>query len=143
MADKYADGESYKTGSSLKRERMETFLEWLLVPEGARKPKTKTQFAESIDVTLQTLANYERDRWFQKEYAKRSRGLFTVVRASKVVDNLFSIATDKEHKNAVSAARLLLEWAGKGEVEASADASSLSDEELLNIVRDRANDIDS
>lgn len=140
MAEKYAPGESYKTGSSLKRERMEAFMEWLLTPEGARKPRTKTRFAESIDVTLQTLANYEKDRWFQREYGKRSRGLFTVVRASKVVDNLFTIATDKEHKNAVTAARLLLEWASKGEVEASADASTLTDDELLQIVRDRADD---
>lgn len=137
MADKYAEGESYKTGSSLKQQRMEAYLEWSLTPEGARTPSTKTKFAESIDVTLQTLANYDKDKWFQREFTKRGRGLFSVQRASKVVDTLFTIATDKEHKNAVTAARLLLDWAARGEVEADFKASNLSDEALLEIVKTR------
>lgn len=137
MAEKYAKGESYKTGSSLKRQRMEAYLEWSLIPEGAREPKTKTKFAESIDVTLATLANYDKDKWFQREFTKRSRGLFSVQRADKVIGTLFTIATDKEHKNAVTAARLLLDWAARGEAEATFVASDLSDEELIEQVRER------
>lgn len=137
MAKKYAEGETWKDGSSLKRERMEAYLEWVLTPEAARKPSTKTEFAASLDVTLQTLANYDKDRWFQSQYTKRSRGLFSVKRAQKVIDNLYSIAIDQEHKNAVTAARLLLEWMEKGQEQAEKSASDLPTDELIEIVMRR------
>lgn len=131
MTEKYAPGEHWKTGSSLKRQRMEQYLEWAITPPQLREPRTKKGFAESIEVTVQTLANYDRDVWFQREATKRSRGLFKATSATDVISTLTDIATDKEHKNAVSAARLLLEWMDKGTDEHS-DTSfgDLSDDEL-------------
>ena len=137
MAEQYAKGESWKTGSSLMRERMEAYLEWSLTPKAARKPKGKTEFAASLDVTLQTLANYEKNVWYQNEFIKRGRGLIKVARAQDVLDNLYTIAIDSEHKNAVTAARLLLEWMEKGQESEEKSASDLSTEELVEIVMKR------
>jgi hypothetical protein len=131
MTKAYDEGESWKTGSTPKRQRMEAYLEWVITPSEAREPRLKRELAESLGVTVQTLANYDRDVWFQREVAKRSRGLFKATRATEVISTLVAIATDKEHKNAVTAARLLLEWMDKGTDEHSeAGFGDLSAEEL-------------
>jgi len=122
----YKEGESWKTGSGLKQERMEAYLEWMLTPSSLREPLSKTKFAESLDITYQTLLNYEREKWFQSELDRRARGLFKAARLQDVIDNMYEIATSESHKNAVSAARLLLEWSGKK----SADEKDSSVEEL-------------
>jgi hypothetical protein len=131
MTDVYNEGESWKTGSSPKRQRMEAYLEWAITPSQLREPRLKKELAESLGITVQTLANYDRDIWFQAQVAKRSRGLFKATSATDVISTLVSIATDKEHKNAVAAARLLLDWAERG-VDEHSDASfgDLSTEEL-------------
>lgn len=132
----FRDGESWKTGSSLKRERMELYLEWLLTPPSRRQPKTKADFAASLGVDRSTLYKYERDPVFQREYQRLSRGLFKVEKAEKVIDTLFQIATDPDNRNAVSAARTLLEWMDKGtESEQGIDLSEMSEDELLQLAR--------
>lgn len=109
MKNVYDGGESWKTGSAAKRRRMESYLEWLLTPKDARDPKTKTEFAAMLDVTVQTLTNYESDRWFKKELWNRAKRSLKLTRWADVVDAMFNIATDVENRNAVSAARLLKE----------------------------------
>lgn len=144
MAEVYSEGESWKTGSSSKRQRLEAYLEWAITPVELREPRLKKEFAESIGVTVQTLANYDRDSWLQKEVAKRSRGLFKATSATEVISTLTAIATDKEHKNAVTAARLLLDWMDRGvEVDPSDSLESLSTEELeakLELMKNRNSD---
>lgn len=109
MHDVYENGESWKTGSAAKRRRMESYLEWLLTPKDVRDPKTKTEFAAMLDVTIQTLTNYERDAWFKRELWNRARRSLKVTKWAEVVEAMFGIATDPGNRNAVSAARLLKE----------------------------------
>ncbi len=132
----YREGESWLTGSSLKRERMRLYLEWLATPASQRLPRSKKEFASSLGVDVSTLYKYERDPWFQKEFQRLTRGLFKVEKAQRVVDTLFEIATDPLNRNAVSAARTLLEWMDKThDAEQGIDLSELSEEELLDLAK--------
>lgn len=133
----YADGESWKTGSSEKQSNMEKYLGWLLTPRDSREPPSKAKFATHIGVTTQTLRNYERERWFQAELDRRARGLFKAARMQDVIDNMYQIATSDSHKNAVSAARLLVDWSSRHTQDEKTDSmSDLSLEELLVRVQD-------
>lgn len=133
----YALGESWKTGSSVKQANMEKYLGWLLTPRDVREPPSKRKFADSLGVTFQTLKNYERERWFQAELDRRARGLFKATRMQDVIDNMYQIATSDVHKNAVSAARLLVDWASRHSQDERTDSmSDISLEDLLLQVQD-------
>ena len=133
----YAEGESWKTGSSEKQSNMEKYLVWLLTPRGERQPPSKQKYADSIGVTFQTLRNYEKERWFQSELDRQARGLFKAARMQDVIDNMYDIATSDVHKNAVSAARLLVDWSSRhSQDEQTTEISDLSLEELLEKVQD-------
>lgn len=137
MVQKFADGESWKTGSSLRRQRMEMYLDWFLTPVASRHPQSKVAFADQIGVAESTLWRYERDRWFQDELVSRRRGLFKVVDVQKIIENLVTIASDPENKQAVSAARTLLEWSEKvGPAEHSVKLDELSTEELMELAKE-------
>lgn len=111
---------------------MEAYLEWVITPSQLRVPKLKKELAQSLGITISTLGNYDRDPWFQSQVLKRSRGLFKATSATDVISTLTAIATDKENKNAVSAARLLLDWMERGADEHSETSfGDLSDQELL------------
>jgi len=132
----YAEGESWKTGSSVKQANMEAYLDWLLVPEAEREPPSKAKFARQLGVTQQTLRNYERERWLQSELDRRARGLFKAAKLQDVVETMYEIATDSSAKNAVSAARLLLEWSSRKTADESdgVHLDEMSLEELLELV---------
>ena len=137
MVDKFAPGESWKTGSTLRRQRMEMFLEWCLTPPSERDPQGRQGFADRMGVALSTLWRYEQDRWFQDELMARRRGLFKVVDVQTVLENLVKIASDPLNKQAVSAARTLLEWSDKaGPVEQGINLSELSIEELMELAQE-------
>lgn len=137
MVQKFADGESWKTGSSLRRQRMEMYLDWFLTPASSRHPQSKVGFAESIGVAESTLWRYERDRWFQDELVNRRRGLFKVVDVQKIIENLVTIASDPDNKQAVSAARTLLEWSEKvGPQEQGLNLAELSIQELMELAQE-------
>lgn len=136
-AIKFDKGESWKTGSSLRRQRMELFLQWYLTPASERHPQGRQEFAEHIGVGLSTLWRYEQDRWFQDELVSRRRGLFKVIDIEAVLKNLVTIASDPQNKQAVSAARTLLEWADKaGPVEQGINLTELSIEELYELAQE-------
>jgi len=126
----FRKGESWKTGSQDKVDRMKAYLDWILTPAADRMPSTKKEFAESIGVTVQTLWNYEKETFFQKEIDKQSRGLFKASRMPDVIDTLFRIATDDSSKNAVSAARLLMDWQSRIVDDDETDYTGLSKEQL-------------
>ena len=72
----YREGETWKTGSSLTRERQDAYIEWMATPRAEREPSTKIELAELLRVTTQTLRNYGRDPRVQRELQKRQRGAF-------------------------------------------------------------------
>ena len=139
MAGVWREGENWMTGSSQKKENMEVYAEWLSTQKDERKPKQKKELAASLGVTVQTLANYEKETWLQREVLKRGRGLFKIERAQDIVDALFEIATNTEKGSAaVSAARLLLDYAQEGiETEQEEGLEKFSDDELVNALMDR------
>lgn len=141
MAGVWAEGESYKTGSASKKANMEVYAEWLSLPKDERKPATKKELAKSLDVTVQTLANYEKESWLQREVLKRSRGLFKVERAQDIVNALYEIAMNVEKGSAaVSAARLLLDYIAQDyQPEEEEGLSKYSDEDLVKTLMDRGN----
>lgn len=120
------------TASEAKRARMEEYLDWLLTPEGERDPSLKTQLAERLGVSLQTLHNYDGDRWLQDEYMRRARGHFKVAKFGRVLDTLYQIATNPSHKASVTAANAILRWVETNiETESTVDLSKYTDEEIM------------
>lgn len=137
MADKLAPGESWKTGSALKRQRMEVYLNWLLTPPSQRVPQLKKELAASMDVQPETLWRYEQERWFQDELMSRRRGLFKVIDVEGVLKTLLTIAIDPGNRQAVSAARTLLEWSEKAIPGGQGiDLSGLTNEELIALIKE-------
>ena len=115
-----------------KRARMEEYLEWLLTPDDERDPPLKTQMAARLGVSLQTLHNYDSDRWLQDEYMRRARGHFKVAKFGRVLDTLYQIATNPSHKSSVTAANAILRWVSENiETEKPVDLSEYSEEEIM------------
>lgn len=138
MAEKYASGETWKTGSSLRKQRLEMYLSWILTPPQERTPQGKKEFAAQLGVDLSTLWRYEQDRWFQEELMARRRSLFKVIDVEAVLKNLVVIASDPGNKQAVSAARTLLEWSEKAQSETTAavNLDDLTHEELMELANE-------
>ena len=128
---------SWKTGSPEKRANMEVYLEWLLTPDEERKPRTKGGLADSLGVTLQTLRNYAKEPWLQRELVQRGRALNRVERAQSVLDSLFVQATDKDNPRSVAAAKVWLDWVNKQlEPGSDTDVSEMSDDELMGMLHE-------
>ena len=139
----FAEGESFKTGSRSKKDRLEAFVDWLLTPENQRVPRTKKAWAEQWGVGSQTVRNDLREPFVQRELASRARALARVDRLPAILDNLTQLATanlsggDSEAATPaaaqVAAARVLLDWMSKTESlrEADLDIQDLSDEQLV------------
>lgn len=130
----YREGESWKTGSSAKREGIAEYLEWLLTPTAERIPPTKTELAELLGVSVQTLRNWSKDAWLQRELGERGRTLARVERAQDILDSLYEQARDPENPRSVQAAKVLLDYMDRpADQGATADPSELTDEELAEI----------
>ncbi len=134
----YLEGESWKTGSSLRQERLEAFLEWMLTPEPLRDPPSKKAFAQFLGVSESTLWRYEQDRWFQREFMKRRRGLFKVTDAESVLKAQIKIASDPDNRASTQAARFLFDWMDKLDDKQghTTDLSELDEEELLSLLNE-------
>lgn len=132
----YLEGESWKTGSSSKKDRVELYTEWLLTPEPLRVPGTKKALAELLQVDPSTLYKYEREESFQREFLRRRRGLIKVQNVDDIIRAQVEIATDPGAKNSTQAARFLFEWMEKntGQQDQGVDLSAMSEEELLELV---------
>jgi transcriptional regulator with XRE-family HTH domain len=137
----YMTDESWKTGSSAKRERVDMYLEWLLTPEPLRVPKTKKALAELLGVDPSTLYKYEREDRFQREFLRRRRGLIKVEDADRIIKAQVIIATDPGAKNSTQAARFLFDWMEKtsDRQDQGVDLSVLTEEELLELVNEYLN----
>lgn len=138
----YREGESWKTGSSLRDERVAAYLEWMLTPEPLREPSTKRAFADALGVHESTLWRYEQDRSFQKEFMSRRRGLLKVMDVDKILRAQIQIAADPDNRGSTQAARLLLDWMEKddGSQGHTVDLTELSEEELMELVHEVISD---
>lgn len=96
---------------------------------------SKAKLAKSLDVTDQTLRNYTRDPWFIQEIQKRQRANARVDRLPAVLDTLFAIASDQNHRSAVQAARVYLDWVERVTEEKieKIDVEALSSDELIKL----------
>lgn len=150
----YVEGESYKTGSQLKRERMAIYVDWLLTPESEREPRLKKDLADILSVTPATLRNYDREPFVQRELAEKARAAFKLVRLPEIIDHLSRIALGEQGRYpgkespsaAVSAARTLLDWAERtADIrEEKLNLEDLTEQELvevaLNVLQRQADD---
>lgn len=125
--------ESWKTGSQEKRDNMAEYVAWLLTPESDREPKTKTAFAEQLGVTLQTLRNYNREPFVQRELAEKARAVARVDKLPDVIQALYLQASDIENSRSVQAAKVLLDWMQRTEEarEAPIEVEGMTDEMLV------------
>lgn len=103
---------SWKTGDPEKAARMEAYAEWVMTPAPLREPASKQKYADSVGLHVNTLRNYDRDPAFQEMVKDRSRVLLKAERLPAILDSLFEQATDRENSRSVSAAKLLLDFAG-------------------------------
>lgn len=137
------EGESLKTGSERKRKRVEIYVAWLLTPAQEREPKTKAELAELLNVTTQTLRNYEKEPSFQRQMSEEARNAFRVAGLPEVIQHLSSIATGNQGKYgekaspsaAVSAGKTLLDWLEKTRDirEDNVDLGDLTEGELVQL----------
>ena len=129
-------GESWKTGSAAKDERMDAYLEWELTPPDERDPETKTELAEVLDCTIQTLRNYRVDPSFQRRYASRASSVNRIVSLPDVMAALLHQAKDTSNPRSVQAAKVWLD-ATERFMDANKpdfDPKTASDEELSDVV---------
>ena len=117
--------------------RMTVYLEWLLTPAEMREPRTKTELAEQLGISMETLRLYNRDPWLRHEWNRRARTHFRIERATEVITTLYETATDSSNARSVAAAKILLEWMEQTDRadDESFDASKLTDEELEELSR--------
>lgn len=125
--------ESWKTGSQQKRDNMAAYVTWLLLPDSEREPRTKTEFADSLGVTLQTLRNYNREAFVQRELGEKARAVAKVDKLPAVIESLYVQASDPENSRSVQAAKALLDWLERTEPsrEAPLEVEGMSDEQLI------------
>lgn len=123
-------------------ERREALVEWLILPESERIPRTKKEFAALYGVSTERLRQDINDPRVQNAIVSRGRQYMRAERTQAVVDALFARAIGAESEAAAnSAAKLWLEWTSKAD-EPNIDIASLSDEELIEIMvrfRQKAN----
>lgn len=134
----YEEGESWKTGSSVKKERQNIYLEWLLTPPSLRDPSTKKALAELLGVDPSTLYKYEREDRFQRDFLRRRRGMIKVEDADAIIRAQVEIATDPSAKNSTQAARFLFEWMEKNmdRQDQTVDLTEYSVDELMELVNE-------
>lgn len=127
--------ETWKTGSSRAEARRAALIEWLLLPESERQPRTKQAFAEQWGVTTQTLRDDQTHPTVYSQLARRQRGAAKVEKVGPILDALYRQASDPENPRAVQAAKVFLDYVSKAEeAEAAVDLSELSDADLINSV---------
>lgn len=122
----YAGGESWKSGSEGKRERMAVYLDWLLAPKGERTPSTKKGLAEVLGVSTATLRNYTQDPWLQKNLSTRVRATARVELLPDVLASLYDQAVDRLNPRSVAAAGKYLDYLRQAE-ELGDDGINLED----------------
>lgn len=133
----FAPGESWKTGSAAKRERMAVYVDWLLTPELERTPPTKQALADLLGVSLSTLRNYQSDRWLQTELAERARGEARIERLPAILASLYDQAIDRQNPRSVAAAKAYMDFLkDTEEVRTLENLEELSNDDLMKVMNE-------
>lgn len=112
-----------------KKVRQALYLEWLVLPKDQRDPRTKSEMAERLGCTLQTLLSYERDPQFTNEVSRRLGAAFRVDRLADIFEALYTTAMTQGPQQ-VAASRTLLEWFDRAQRVTPSDLSEMSDDQL-------------
>lgn len=116
-----------------KKDRMERYLEWLLVPKQERIPQTMEEVAVEMDVDVSTLKRYRSDPWLQSEFDRRL-GAERVHRQVDIINELMSIVMSEESadRDKIAAGKTLLTYFDKSvfKVEHKKALTELTDAEL-------------
>ena len=116
--------------------RKQRFIDWLVTPPTKREPRTQNQLAEQMELSERTLVQWKTQDDFRQAWQERSlRVIGNPDRAKEILDSLFLVGRNPNHKNHVPAAKLYLEAIDaikpkQINVQVSHDASKLSDVEL-------------
>ena len=114
----------------------EEYLEWLLLPEIARVPATKKEWAEKHDVHFNTPKNWENSKLFQERWKEGIDGMAqSPERTQRLLDSLY----EKGLGGDVKAAQLYLTATGQMPQNQTLNikhesAKSLTDEELEGLI---------
>ena len=116
------------------------FLDWHVMPAFLRVeeglPKTQLAWAESRGLHYNTVSKWKRDPLWQRALeAKLAELNVGGDRLQAIIDNLYEIAIDRDHKNVVQASTLYLQYVEKLKptrviVEQQKGTVELSDEDL-------------
>lgn len=131
------EGESFKTGSSEKRERMAVYIDWLLTPANEREPTTKKGLAELLGVTPETLRRYHSDPWLQRELADRARKEARVDRLPDILQSMYDQAINRENTRSVAAAKVYLDFLNQTEEARTIEnLEELSNDDLMKVMNE-------
>ena len=127
--------------------RKQAFLDWLCTPASEREPATMEAFSDTVGMTRRTLSSWKKDDEFLEHWEKRHRATIgNPDRVNEVLNVLYKTATDIDDPKHISAAKEFLnhvEGTRPQKVDVTvtrADASSLSDDQLMELLASRAAD---
>jgi len=83
----------------------ENYMEWLILPVQLRNPKTKTEYAEHLEISRTTLWNWENIPGFDDERRQRIK-----IKARENTPDIIEKLKEKALSGDVSAMRLYFEW---------------------------------
>jgi len=112
--------------------KQEQYLNWLLVPQTMREPRTQEGIAKALGVDSSTLRRWQKKPAFMTEWKRRVEELQgSPERTQKLLDTIFERALQGDNK----AAQLYLQATGRMaptqvNVEHSTKVAEISDEEL-------------
>jgi hypothetical protein len=116
---------------------MEKYLEWLLVPEDSRVPKTKAEWASANDIHYNTLLYWEKKKAFKERWALAIEGLAqSPDRTQKILDALYTKALSGDVKSSELYLRAtgFLQQSSTLTLKQETSVKSLTDDELQELI---------
>lgn len=110
----------------------ETYIEWLLQPEGNREPATKEAMAELLGVHVRTLYNWEESDEVQAKL-REVKTRWGVRYQPTILRRLMAIVEEGKDSDSISAARVLLSHL---DVRTEEEKSKMSNDRVEEIKRD-------
>lgn len=107
----------------------ETFAMWLATPENLRRPATKKEFAELVNVSQNTIRQWSTDyRVLKRQSELMDDRIITGWPA--VLDAVQTTAMDPTNPRQIQAAKLLMDWHEAVQVDDELEIEALSNEQL-------------
>lgn len=90
--------------------RKRRYMDWLTTPPSERSPRSKSQLAQLLRVSVRTLENWAEQPEFRTSWERRANDMIgSPERAHQVLDALYRTAIDPHSRGHVQAAKLYLE----------------------------------